>query len=181
MVTLSQLEFETRVRLVGAGATAAAFAPLDDEALASGLTALVDERLATLEADKLDAWPVSQAEVEAAIAEFRARFADEGQFARFLASQEADLSMLGRVLERSLRAQRALEGKLRLRVQVSDADVAAARASRADLKGADPVLVRQRLSRERFEQLVRDDLAAARRAVDVRLLGPFAPGAGAAP
>ncbi|MEW6430292.1 MAG: hypothetical protein AB1730_02185 [Myxococcota bacterium] len=173
VLTLSQLEFEARVLLVNAGAVAAAFAPLDHEALSAGLTAIIDERLATLEADKLDAYPVPQEEVEKAIAEFRARFESEARFRDFLARNEAELSDVGRVLERSLRARRALEGKLRLRVQISDEDVAAAKAATPALRDVADALVKQRLANERFQQLVKQELAAARRDVDVRLLGPF--------
>lgn len=179
VITLSQLEFEARVLLVNAGGSMAAFAPLDHDALAAGLNAIIDERLATLEADKLDAYPVPQEEVEKAIAEFRARFESEEKFRDFLARNEADLSDVGHVLERSLRARRALEGKLRLRVQVTDDDVAAAKASNPALKDVASALVKQRLVNERFQQLVKQELAAARRDVDVRLLGPFSPKAGA--
>lgn len=175
VITLSQLEFEARVLLVNAGGTVAAFAPLDHAALTAGLNAIIDERLATLEADKLDAYPVPQEEVEKAIAEFRARFESEAAFRDFLTRNDADLSDVGRVLERSLRARRALEGKLRLRVQVTAEDVAAAKAASPELRRAPDALVKQRLVNERFQQLVKQDLAAARRDVDVRLLGPFSP------
>ncbi len=41
-------------------------------------------------------------------------------------------------------------------------------------------IVRQRLFTQRFQALVRDELAVARRSIDVRLLGPFEPVPGAA-
>jgi hypothetical protein len=180
VITRSQLEFEARVLLINAGGAAAAFAPLDQAALTAGLNAMIDERLATLEADKLDAYPVAQDEIDQAIAGFRDRFESPAKLRDFLARHEADAADLGRVLARSLRARRALDGKLRLRVQVSDDDVAAAKASSPALKQAPAALVKQRLVNERFQQLVKDDLAAARRDVDVRLLGPFAPTPGGA-
>lgn len=181
VITLSQLEFEARVLLVNAGAIAAAFAPLDHEALTASLNAVIDERLATLEADKLEAYPVEAKEVEKAIADFRARFDSEARFRDFLVRNEADLADVGRLLERSLRARRALEGKLKLRVQVTSEDVAAARAAVPELKDVADALIKQRLVNERFQKLVKAELEAARRDVDVRLLGPFAPKLGAGP
>ncbi|MCC6334273.1 MAG: hypothetical protein IT380_09835 [Myxococcales bacterium] len=181
VITLSQLEFEARVLLVNAGAAAAAFAPLDHDALKASLNAIIDERLATLEADKLEAYPVEAEEVQKAIADFRARFESEAKFKEFLARNEADLQDVGRVLERSLRARRALEGKLRLRVQVTAEDVAAAKAVSPELKDVTDAMVKQRLVNERFQKLVKQELEAARRDVDVRLLGPFSPKSGAGP
>ncbi|MEW5739111.1 MAG: hypothetical protein AB1938_09300 [Myxococcota bacterium] len=181
VITLSQLEFEARILLVNAGGVGAAFAPLDHEALKASLNAIIDERLATLEADKLEAYPVEAEEVEKAIADFRARFPSEAKFKEFLARNEADLQDVGRVLERSLRARRALEGKLRLRVQVTADDVAAAKAATPELRDVSDAAVKQRLANERFQKLVKQELEAARRDVDVRLLGPFSPKSGAGP
>jgi len=189
VITLAQLELEARVQLINASPKAMpaqaiermAFGPLDQEALAASLNAVIDERLATLEADKLEAYPVEAAEVEKAIAEFRARFVSEARFRDFLARNEADLQDLGRLLERNLRARRVLEGKLRLRVTVSPEDVAAAKASTPELKDVADAVVKQRLVNERFQKLVKQELEAMRRAVDVRLLGPFSPKHGATP
>jgi hypothetical protein len=181
VITLSQLEFETRILLVNAGGAGAAFMPLDHDALKAGLNAIIDERLATLEADKLEAYPVEAEEIEKAIADFRARFPSEAKFKEFLVRNEADLEDVGRVLGRSLRARRALEGKLRLRVQVTAEEVAAAKAAQPQLKDVPDATVKQRLVNERFQKLVKQELEAARREVDVRLLGPFSPKSVAGP
>jgi hypothetical protein len=189
VITLSQLEFEARVQFINGSPKAApaqaielmAFGPLDHEALSASLNAVIDERLATLEADKLEAYPVEASEVEKAIADFRARFTSDGRFGEFLSRNEADLQDLGRLLERNLRARRALEGKLRLRVQVTSSDVAEAKAAMPELKDVADAVVKQRLVSERFQRLVKQELEAARKAVDVRLLGPFSPKHGAQP
>lgn len=175
MITWSQLEFEARVTLVNAGGVEAAFAPLDERVLESSLRSVVDQRLALIEADKLETYPLEPGELERAIAAFRARFGSEQRFATFLANHEADLNDLAEVLRRSLRAQRALEGKLRLRAQVSEGEARAFISTHPDYKSAPVDKVRAMLIQERFNELVKKELAERRRLVDVRLLGPFAP------
>lgn len=175
MIAYSQLLFEARVLLVAAGGVEAAFAPLDRAALDSSLRALVDQRLALLEADKLEAYTLEAGELERAIASFRGRFQSESRFAEFLAANEADLNDLAEVLRRSLRAQRALEGKLRLRAQVSEGEAKSWRDTHAEFKDTPIEKVRAMLVQQRFGELVKKELADRRRQVDVRLLGPFAP------
>lgn len=175
VIAYSQLQFEARVLLVAAGGVQAAFSPLDQDVLDASLRAVVDQRLALLEADKLEAYPLEPGELERAIAAFRGRFESETRFADFLGGHEADLNDLAEVLRRSLRAQRALEGKLRLRAQVSESEAKAWRASHPELKDATVEKVRAMLVQQRFGDLVKKELADRRRQVDVRLLGPFAP------
>lgn len=175
VIAWSQLDFEARVLLIDAGGVNAAFAPLDQQVLEASLKAVIDQRLAVLEADKLEAYPLDAGELEGAIARFRARFESEGRFADFLATYEADLNDLAEVLRRSLRAQKALEGKLRLRAQVTDADARAHVLEHPELKTTPLEKVRAMLVQKRFGELVREELAEQRRQNDVRLLGPFAP------
>ncbi len=175
VIAFSQLQFEARVLLVAAGGVQAAFAPLDQEVLEASLRAVVDQRLALLEADKLEAYALEPGELEKSIASFRGRFESETRFAAFLAAHEADLSDLAEVLRRSLRAQRALEGKLRLRAQVSEGEARTWRLEHAEMKDVTLEKVRAMLVQQRFGDLVKKELADQRRQVDVRLLGPFAP------
>lgn len=175
VITWSQLEFEARVLLVNAGGVEASFAPLDLDVLRSSLTAVIDQRLATLEADKLDAFPLEAGELEKAIASFRSRFATESKFREFLDAHEADLNDLAQVLRRSLRAQRALEGKLRLKAQVTESEARRYLSEHPELSDLTVDIVRQRLFAMRFQGLVKQELAQQRKTVDVRLLGPFAP------
>ncbi len=181
VIAFSQLQFEARVLLIAAGGVQAAFAPLDQEVLEASLHAVVDQRLALLEADKLEAYALEAGELERAIAAFRGRFENETRFSTFLSTHEADLGDLSEVLKRSLRAQRALEGKLRLRAQVSEGEARVHRAGHPELKDVPLEKVRAMLVQQRFGDLVKKELADQRRLVDVRLLGPFAPRQGAAP
>ncbi len=175
VIAFSQLEFEARVLLVNAGGVNAAFSPLDQSVLESSLRAVIDQRLALLEADKLEAYPLEQGELEKAIAAFRGRFESELRFAQFLQNHERDLNDLSEVLRRSLRAQRALEGKLRLRAQVTEPETRAYKTEHPELKDAPLEQVRSMLIQQKFGALVRKELADQRKQVDVRLLGPFSP------
>lgn len=175
VITASQLDFEARVLLVNAGGVNAAFAPLDQAVLESSLRLMIDQRLAVLEADKLEAYPLEPGELEKAIAGFRARFESEGHFARFLQLHEAELGDVAEVLRRNLRAQRALEGKLRLRAQVGEAEAQAYQLAHPELKNSSVEQVRSLLAQKKFGELVKRELQEQRRQSDVRLLGPFAP------
>ncbi len=174
-ITASQLDFEARVLLVNAGGVNAAFAPLDQAVLESSLRLMIDQRLAVQEADKLEAYPLEPGELEKAIADFRARFDSEATFVRFLDAHEAELGDLGEVLRRNLRSQRALEGKLKLRAQVSEAEAKAHQAAHPELKSSTLEQVRAVLTQKKFGDLVKQELVEQRRQSDVRLLGPYAP------
>ena len=174
VITLSQLDFEARVLLVNAGVKAA-FGPMDDAVLTKSLATIVDQRLVTLEADKLDTYPLEAGQLERAVKSFRDRFSNEAEFRDFLEAHEVEVNDLAQVLRRGLRAQRVLEGKLRLKAQVSDLEARQYVSQHPELKGISLELVRQRLFALRFQSLTKDEIAQARRQVDVRLLGPFAP------
>lgn len=175
VITLSQLEFEARVLLISAGGVTAAFAALDQQALDASLRAVIDQRLALLEANELNAYPLEPGELEREIASFRSRFESETRFAQFLANHEATLDDLAEVLRRSLRAQRALEGKLRLRAQVSEGDARAWRNEHPEMRDVPIEKIQAMLMQQKFGDLVKKELAEQRKIVDVRLLGPFSP------
>ncbi len=174
VITASQLDFEARVLLINSGGVAAAVAPLDRPALESSLRLMIDQRLALLEADKLESYPLEPGELDRAIAAFRERLG-EAQFVGFLQRHEADLNELAEVLRRNLRAQRALEGRLKLRAQVSDAEVRAWQAENPAMKNVSVEQVRAVLTQKKFSALVTKELTEQRRQNDVRLLGPYAP------
>lgn len=173
VITLSQLELETRVQLVNRGGSEAAFAPLDPEDLRQGLSLAIANRLATLDADRFEAYQLEPGELERAVAEFRDRIGGEGRLQQFLDAQEADLTDVGVILRRSIRATRALEGRLRLKATVTEAEARRARSDVAAWRELPLETVRQLLTRERFERLVQQELTQARKVNDVRLLMAF--------
>lgn len=176
VITLTQLEFETRVQLVNRGGTEAAFAPLDSEDLKQGLQLAIAQRLATLEADRFEAYQLEAGELEKAVAEFRDRIGGEGRLQLFLEAQEADLADVGLILRRGIRASRSLEGRLRLKANVTEAEAKRAKADVVAWRALPLETVRSLLARERFEKLVQQELAQARKSSDVRLLMAFPQG-----
>lgn len=176
VITLTQLEFETRVQLINRGGVNAAFAPLDEDDLRQGLEFAIAQRLATLEADRFDAYQLEPGELEQAVVDFRERIGGEGRLAEFLDRQEADLTDVGLVLRRSIRANRALEGRLRLKANVTEAEAKRAKTDVVSYRALPLDTVRQLLARERFEKLVVQELAQARKVSDVRVLVSFTDG-----
>jgi hypothetical protein len=83
------------------------------------------------------------------------------------------------VLRRSLRAERALDGRVRLRAQVSEVEVRRYYdLHQPELVGTFEELrpsLRERLRRERYAVLVTEELARLRKAADVRLVAPPPP------
>jgi hypothetical protein len=178
VITLSELEFEARVGLIERGGMAGAFAPLDDETLRAALQLSIAERLENREADKLQAFPVEDAEVEAALRQFRSHFANDAEFLRFLDRHEADLQQLSALLGRQLRAEKVLDSRVRLRARASDAEVRRYYEAHQDAYGPAFEKVRdqiqEKLFREHYQELVKAELGQLRKGADVRLIAPFA-------
>ncbi len=184
VITQSELAFETRVRLIELGGVEAATAPLD-EALGPALGLLIAQRLLLLEADRLGAFPLEEQDSGRVVTQFRARFRSDAAYRRFLQDQDADEQALSSLLARKLRADRFLDSKVGLRAQVSEAEVARYFAAHErelsrpldEVRGA----LREKLIRERYQDLVSQELKEARRTADVRFIAPFARVAGSAP
>ena len=174
LLSASQLDFEARVMLIDRGGIDAATAPLDAAALQNALDLAIAQRAASAEADKLNAYPVEPAEVDARLRAFEARFATPAAFDSFLKGHDADRAQVAEVLARALRTEKFIEGRVRLRSQVSESDVR--RAWEADPGGRSweeaRVPLRDRLQRERAFVLARDALGQLRNAVPVRIVTP---------
>ena len=172
VITLSDLRFEARVAMVERGGVALADAPLDETALRSALELAIVQRAAGAEADRLGSFPLEAADVEARLQRFEGRFANRGAVELFLRSSGADESQLRDVLGRSLRAERALDARVRLRAQVNEGDVrraweaAGRQGSFEDARSA----LREQLVRTRYEGAAREELAKLRAAAQVRIV-----------
>lgn len=178
VLTLSELEFETRVFLLERGGIQADAATLGEDTLREALELVISQRLQVLDADRLQAFQVDAADVEARVEGLRGRLGGEGAFQAFLARHDADLAQLRSVLERSARAERILDSRIRLRAQVSEAEVRRYYEAHAgDLSGnyeAVRTALQQKLARERYARLAAAELAQVREAAQVRLVAPFA-------
>jgi hypothetical protein len=178
VLTLSALEFETRVALIERGGIQASEAPLDEEVLRGALELALSQRVQVLDADRLQAFPADPQEVQARYARLVERFGGEPALQAFLARHEMEAEGLIAVLERSVRAEHILDSRIRLRAQVSEAEVRRYyEANAAQLGGSYEALrgaVRERLVRERYAQLAQAELANVRRSPQVRRVAPFA-------
>ena len=180
ILTLSQLKFEARVALIQGGDLGAVGRPLDQAALRNGLEWAVGQRLQESEADRLKAFTIETSELEASMEGFESRVGGADALRSFLRAQEVDPAGLARVLERSLRAERMLDSKVRLRAQVTEAEVRGAFAAGLggpQLAGSYEQVrgpLRERLFRERYHQLAKAELGRMRERADIRWVAPFA-------
>ncbi len=173
VITLSDLRFEARVAMVERGGAALAETPLDQATLQSALSLAIAQRAAGAEADRLGSLSLDAA-VEARLHRFEGRFGDPSAFERFLHASGADLSQLREVLGRALRAERALDSRVRLRAQVNEGDVRRAweaEGSPGTFEEARAAL-REKLVRQRYEAAAREELAKLRAAAQVRIITP---------
>ena len=178
VITLSELEFEARVALIDRGGLEAANAPLDNQALRSALELALGERLETAAADKLQTFQLEDGEIEAAVRRFKSKFATNAELAGFLARHEADESQLAAVLARRLRAEKILDSRISLRARVSEAEIRRFYdGHRSELVGSYEGVrgqIREKLVRDRYRTLAREELLQVRKGADVRMIAPFA-------
>ena len=169
-ITLSELSAETRIHLVEQQGAQVAGAVPDRPLLAASLRRLVEERVILAEVDRLRLFDLERAELDAALARFRARFPTTEAYDRFLERIEMTSDEVASALARDLRVARYLDNRLKLAAQVRDSELD--EAMRA-YPGADRASLRQKLAREKYERLLEGLLADLRRKADVRILDPL--------
>jgi hypothetical protein len=169
-ITLSELSAETRIHLVEQQGAQAAGATPDRALLAASLRRLVEERVILAEVDRLRLFDLDRAEVDGALARFRARFPTAEAYDRFLDRIELTVDEVASVLSRDLRVARYLDNRLKLAAQVREGELD--EAMRA-YPGADRASLRQKLAREKYERLLEGLLTDLRRKADVRILDPL--------
>lgn len=174
VMTWSDLDFEARVLLIYAGGTEAASAPLDLPVLKDSLEELITHRLLAGEAEALGAYPLDEGELEAAVRRFKMRFETQAEWLAFLDRHQTDETGVTLTLTRFLRAQHVLDGKLRLKSQVSEAEAKRYVEEHAEFATVPLAAVRQKLFADRFRALAKAEVKTARKNARVRLLGPFA-------
>jgi hypothetical protein len=171
-LTLTRLDEEARVALVGQGAAQAAFAPLDAAARRAALRWLLDQWLVADEATRLKVDEVPREEVQKALLGFRQRFADEASYRRFLAATEMSEGELQSILARGLRVQRFLDNRLGRGGRVTEEEVSRWLAGQgaAAPTAAERDAARARLASERTQGQVKQILAELRSRADIRVL-----------
>ncbi len=180
VITQSELELEARIALVQRGGVEAAEVTIDETVLKGALELSIGERLGAEEAEKLQAFTLEPGEINEALAAFEKKFVSPADFRRFLERHEADLLQLAALLTRSMRAEKLLESKLRLRAQVSESELRAAYVRQQHRLNVPFEQVREdlreSLTRQKYAGIVRSELAKLRHSADVRIIAPFARG-----
>src|SRR5438132_10254142 len=170
-VTLSELAAETRIRLVEQQGAQAASAPLDRRLLAASLRRLVEERVVLSEVGRLKLFDLDRAEVDAAAARLRSRFATPEEWDAFARELELTDDEVGAILARELRVARYLDNRLKLAAQLRDSELEEAWKSQGSR--GDRELLKQRLAKEKYERLLTQLLGELRRRAAVRILDPL--------
>jgi integrase len=173
-ITLTKLTEEARIALVGRGAVAAAWQPLDAAALRAALDWLVDQMLVADEAARLRVDDVDRDALGAEVRRFRERFASPGEYARFLAEMELSEEELAVTLARGLRVRRYVESRVGRWARVTDAEVEAYLGSHGakDASATARDAVRAHLAEEKVTAQVKQLLADLRSRADVRIVSP---------
>jgi len=159
-ITLSELQAETRVRLVEAQGPVAAALPLDRPLLAASLRKTIDERIILAEIERLKLYDLDRAEVDALLSRVRNRFANQAEWEAFTRKIELTDEEIAAVLARELRVARYLENRLKLSAQIRETDLPS---------GPE----RDKLAQEKYQRLLADLLDDLRKRVTVRVLDPL--------
>lgn len=175
IITLSDLELEARIAIIGRGGSGAAQGALPAETLAATLEWLLAQQLLFVEAEQLAVSAVEGAEVAEAVARFREKAGGADAYRDFLVQQELTELELARILRRGLAVSRYLDSRFKLAVAVSDEELQRGwEARREELGGRslDDVrpAVRVLVEKEKREELVAALIADVRSRAEVRIL-----------
>jgi hypothetical protein len=171
-ITLSELQAETRLRLVEAQGAGVAYLPLDRRLLAASLRKTIEERVVIAEVERLKLFDLDRGEVDTLMARVRVRFAKEADweaFTRFIELTDEEISV---ILARELRVARYLDNRLKLAAQVRESELASAQGAR-QFSFSEREALREKLAQEKYQRLLQDLLADLRKRATVRVLDPL--------
>jgi hypothetical protein len=171
-ITLSELQAETRIRLVEAQGAGAAYLPLDRRLLAASLRKTIEERVVMAEVERLKLFDLDRGEVDALVARVRSRFASEADWEAFTRSIELTDEEISVILARELRVARYLDNRLKLAAQLRDSELAGAAGART-LTVSERELLREKLAQEKYQRLLQDLLGDLRKRATVRVVDPL--------
>jgi hypothetical protein len=178
----SDIYLEARLaaaRRLGAAALTGSPDPRD---LAETLDRLIDELVVFHEADRLQVFPVTAGEIDAAVRDLRATIGTR-EYEQFMSSRQIDEASVRDIIERGLRVRRYLEGRFRLASRATPEEVKAwFEAHPDDFAGKTIEEVRStiedQISRTRFDEKTAAFTADVRRRAQVRILNdPASPSA----
>lgn len=175
VVTRSELEVEARLVLVASGGVNAAFAELDAQTIASVQAYLVNQLLILQEVERLGVFEVDADEASRELALLRQRFPSRQSFEIFLQSQDVTFDRVRATLERNLRVKRYLDTRVKMSVNVTDADVRTFFEGHRKRFRDQPLervreVIRGYLFEQRYKDAVQDLMARLRRNGEVQIL-----------
>lgn len=175
----SEIEFEARVALISKGGIAAIDAELSDDVLASTTDYVIGQKVAFLEAERLQVFTVDDAEVFEVRHALVQRFPNELAYRQFLEKHETSEEQLLAILRRDLRVARFIDSKVKLMARVSEAELRRFYDTHAEDFAGQPYTrvregIRAMLLRERYQDLARSQLDQLRARSDIRLVAGFA-------
>ena len=173
-ITLSELQAETRIRLIEAQGASVAFLPLDRKLLAASLRKTVEERVIIAEVERLKLFDLDRAEVEALVARVRVKFAKETEWEAFTRFIELTDDEIGQIVARELRVARYLDNRLKLAAQIRESELAPLESGKK-LTAGEREALRQKLALEKYQRLLQDLLIDLRKRATVRVLDPLDP------
>lgn len=176
LLTRSDLIFEARIRALAQQGPVGLSAPMDVPRLAETLETSLLGRLLAQEAERLGVPPLTEAEKQTQLAQLEAQAGGPALLDAFLTRHGADRAQLLGLLERWEQASRALEVRVRVRAQVTEAEI---RAAHAQSGSSRPYAEeRERIARELRQERSRAVTARERQRLmenaAIRRLAPWA-------
>lgn len=176
LITRSDLVFEARVHALDLQGAAALSRSLTQEDLREALERSLSERLHAREAERLGVVPPTPQELEVQLALLEGRAGGAGMLEAFLRVHGADGAQLVALLQRGELSARAKESRVRVRAQVTEAEIRRAweaSGSTASL-AEDREALALRLRSERAREVEARELERLLRNARVRRIAPWA-------
>ncbi len=173
VITLLEVRKAARIEMVRGGALVATETEPPPDLLELVRVQLVQEALLVEEAQKSGLPPIAEHDVDRAFGIFAARFPTPQAFQQFLLRCSLNVDDIRDSLRRSLRAEQALDSRVRSRIEITTNDLAKFRAAHPDAFSWTNQRV---LSEAKNEQLVvrtRGYLEELCERADVRVIGAF--------
>ncbi|HLT30068.1 MAG TPA: hypothetical protein VK013_08490 [Myxococcaceae bacterium] len=176
LITRSDLIFEARVRALAAQGPLGLSRSIDQAQLARTLETSLLGRLLAQEAERLGVPPLTEAEKHAQLAQLEAQAGGPALLDAFLTRHGADRAQLLGLIERWEQASRALDVRVRVRAQVTEAEIREAHAESGSTRpyAEERERLARELRRERSRAVAARERARLMESASIRRLAPWA-------
>ena len=176
LITRSDLIFEARVRALAAQGPLGLSRGIDHALLARTLETSLLGRLLAQEAERLGVPPLTEAEKQSQLAQLEAQAGGPALLDAFLTRHGADRTQLLGLIERWEQASRALDVRVRVRAQVTEAEIREAHAESGSTRpyADERERLARKLRRERSQAVAARERARLMESASIRRLAPWA-------